>query len=62
MKEISIPKSAVDVIREAAIKDIQDMIHDVHGAPQEMLDYLGVNREMMLLAANDLLETMQAKK
>lgn len=59
MEKIIVPKSAVDMIREAAIKDIQDMIHDIYGAPEEMLDYLGVDRNKMLLAANDLLETVE---
>lgn len=49
-KKTNVTKEQLEIIR-----GIEDMIHDITGAPEEELTKLGVNRDCMLSAANDVL-------
>lgn len=57
---MDITQREVSLIRETAIKDAEDMIHDITGAPEEMLLRLGVERKIMLDAAEDFLAYLKS--
>jgi len=56
-KALRVEKRALEIIQIHALQDMEDIIHDITGAPVEELLRLGVDREAMLAAAN---ETMRA--
>jgi hypothetical protein len=55
-------EKAVIIIKAAAVKDVEDLIHDIMGAPEEELQRLGVDRKSMLEAANIALGHIKGMK